>query len=117
MIGLIRNIEKCIITSNVETYDKIKHRLIFSDLYQFLDIKSDNSTILLLCYLAINGVTDTSITGLDGYTNGDNYYYDELIQISNLNNIEEENMKILDGLSKLSNNLNIDFITDSQFKI
>ena len=111
------DIEKCIITSNVETYDKIKHRLIFSDLYQFLDIKSDNSTILLLCYLAINGVTDTSITGLDGYTNGDNYYYDELIQISNLNNIEEENMKILDGLSKLSNNLNIDFITDSQFKI
>jgi hypothetical protein len=115
--GKSLNIEKCIITSNVNTIDRVQYGVKFSDLYDFIEIKSDNSTILFLSYLAINGKPRVAVSGLDGFGNKDNYYYDEPIQINSNVSLESENEIISDGLNRLSRKMHIDIITSSRFKI
>ncbi|WP_343338763.1 4-hydroxy-2-oxovalerate aldolase [Terrisporobacter petrolearius] len=112
-----------ILTSNVKV-DKLNNEKIinFKDLAKVGWKYFDNSTILLLRLLNKLKVKDIYIAGFDGFFKGQNYSkaheelesYDEYERYIELNRELKE--MLIDFKNEISNDVNINFITESKFE-
>jgi 3-deoxy-D-manno-octulosonate cytidylyltransferase len=107
---------KTILTSNLksESWKKVD----FKTLYNFKNINFDNASILLLNLLTKNGIGKIHIAGLDGYDLNkiNNYSYREYTSVLNRDAISQVNENIEKAIRKLSETVEIEFLTESRFK-
>ena len=118
---IVKNSKK-IITSNIQKISTdyiVNYNNLINRQYKHFD----NSTILLLSLLNKIGCTNIYIAGFDGYsTNVQNSYIDKSLQTYMTNEEKFElNSEILSMLKDLvtaeRSNLNLNFLTDSQFNL
>ena len=79
----------------------------------------DNVALMVLKLLINIGVKSVSIAGLDGFNTvaTENYVSDDLINTAKVNEIDERNDIMSEELSKMSENININFVTKTLYKV
>ena len=109
--------EKIIITNNIKTTKSPSIVLEYRDLV-FIDGEFfTNATVLLLHYLARQGVESVEIAGLDGYRVGEqNYAYDECDIQAYDEAMREQNSILQRALRKLKGRIDFSFLTPSIFE-
>lgn len=107
-----------ILTSNLNSKYLNRKIVDFNSLYNFKNINSDNASILLLNLLAIEGIEEVHVTGLDGYDLNkiENYSYKEYSIIADRKALNKINIDISKSLEILNDSIKIDFLTESIFK-
>ena len=112
-----------ILTSNIKIENSINEKVVnFKSLTKVGWKYFDNSTILLLRLLNKLKVKDIYIAGFDGFFKGQNYSkaheelesYDEYEKYIELN--KELKEMLVDFKNEISNDVNINFITESKFE-
>lgn len=106
----------CATTSNIKNHSDYK--LNYSS-YATDEGIGDNVTLILLQVLIKLGIKKVAIAGFDGYSTDstDNYADNALTNIALSHNVRVKNQQISAYLSKISNNISINYVTQSLYGI
>ena len=117
-LSLNNNEAPLILTSNIENRPKHAYVLNYSS-YLNNSKMFDNVALMVLKLLINIGVKSVSIAGLDGFNTvaTENYVSDDLINTAKVNEIDERNDIMSEELSKMSENININFVTKTLYKV
>ena len=120
--SLVKNAEtfKVIATSNVTAASgKFDYTIRYSNLLDFNAQIIDNSFIMLLKLLKKLGVKNVSCAGFDGYAvdNKPNYFNPDMEYQFTSFEADNLNKYVIEQLSKLSDGLDIKFVTDSHYDV
>lgn len=109
---------KLISTSNVSLFDKRTDRILnYSSLMEMNGVKSDNALLLSLAMLIKSGVKEAYLAGFDGFRNDKSDYFDPNYSfVGNEKYNIEKNSVVVAGLKKLSNTINLHFLTHSLYE-
>ena len=117
-LSLNNNEAPLILTSNIENRPKHAYVLNYSS-YLNNSKMFDNVALMVLKLLINIGVKSVSIAGLDGFNTvaTENYVSDDLINTAKVNEIDERNDIMSEELYKMSENININFVTKTLYKV
>lgn len=106
---------KKIITSNVKDVESFDYKLNFTS-YSMNDSDIiDNSGLMLLKFLATISPIRVYVAGMDGYSSEKNYF-DTTLDYE-FKHIENRNRLIQNSLNQIAKNIQIEFITNSEYVI
>ena len=112
-------LNKVIVTSNIDiqTHQKI-YKINYSSYLNEDYIVSDNSCLMLLKLLKKCGVTKVALAGVDGFVSNveENYYDKELVNNVESECLELKTLHIKEQIRILERNMEIVFITKSQYE-
>lgn len=107
---------KLVVTSNIK--NSISEALVLNYSNYLNDSKLYDNVALMLFNLLIKiGVKKLAIAGLDGFSKvaTENYLSDDLINNAKESEFDERNQIMSEELQKLSNDINLDFITTTKY--
>lgn len=108
---------KCIITSNMKEAVQRDYVVNFSS-YAAKDPEIiDNSALMLLKLLAVAGVKEVLIAGMDGYSVGAKGYYDSTLDYDFSKEAAKRNALISEELKSINRHLKLTFITPTAYEV
>lgn len=109
--------EKCIVTSNLLDMCQSQKMVVnYADLYFDEKEPIDNSVIMLLKLLKKLEVSHTALAGFDGYRAGNNLDYVDAYMKSQHTKGSEENEKIKRCMRQLTEQMSIQYLTNSLYQ-
>ena len=104
----------CAVTSNIPY--PADYKLNYSS-YRTNSLYADNVAIMLLNFLVTLNVPEVYLAGLDGYSSdlSENYINNDLLFVMPSENVELVNNEIKKELTKLSEKIKLNFVTDSYY--
>lgn len=109
---------KCIITSNMKEAHKFDYMINFSSYICNDSLIIDNSGVMALKLLEKLGVRKVYIAGMDGYSDESIISYaDKSLEFDFSSVAEKRNQLISQELSKISKNVNLEFVTPTKYEV
>ena len=105
--------QKCIITSNIPA-DEVYLQIKYSDLLNDIEAVRDNAGLMAIKLLISFGASKIYLAGFDGYSHDvlENYAKEQMMYITKKATIDAINEGMGKTLSKLSKEIEIEFITE-----
>jgi len=114
------NPDNLIVTSNIKIRSNHQNCYVvdYKEIFEHNGLCNDNGAILMLNLLAMNGLQEVAVAGLDGYDpqQPNNYSYNEYNRVLDSDTLLAINDNLASSISIISQTLHINYLTPSRFK-